>query len=79
MNMTQQTPAQLRATAEAALKPLGTKRIKLLAQAKELETELRPLVVQAVAMEVPYRKITELTGVASNTARLWWVKDTQGS
>ncbi|MGP3691755.1 hypothetical protein ACTVZO_45240 [Streptomyces sp. IBSNAI002] len=69
--MTQQTPAQLRATAEAALKPLGTKRIKLLAQLEEVEAELRPLIVQAVTMEVPYRRITELTAVASNTVRKW--------
>lgn len=72
--MTQQTPAQLRATAEAALKPLGSKRIKIKNQLDEVEAELRPLVVQAVAMEVPYRRITELTGVASNTARAWATK-----
>ncbi|MEU3438516.1 hypothetical protein [Streptomyces sp. NPDC006863] len=69
--MTQQTPAQLRANAEAALKPLGQRRIKLLAQLEELELELRPLIATAVAMEVPYRRITELTAVASNTARKW--------
>lgn len=69
--MTQQTPAQLRATAEAALKPLGTKRIKLTAQLEELEKALRPVIVQAVAMEVPYRRIYELTGVSPNTARAW--------
>lgn len=69
--MTQQTPAQLRASAEAALKPLGAKRIKLLAQLDEVEAELRPLIVQAVTMEVPYRRITELTAVASNTVRKW--------
>ncbi|WP_331718157.1 hypothetical protein OG565_33960 (plasmid) [Streptomyces sp. NBC_00138] len=69
--MTQQTPAQLRATAEEALKPLGQKRIKLLAQLDALDTELRPLVATAVAMEVPYRRINELTAVASNTARAW--------
>jgi hypothetical protein len=69
--MTQQTPAQLRAKAEAALKPLGQKRIKLMAQLEELEAELRPLIVSAIEMEVPYRRITELTAVASNTARAW--------
>lgn len=69
--MTQQTPAQLRATAEAALKPLGSKRIKIKTQLDEVEEQLRPLVVEAIRMEVPYRRITALTGVASNTARAW--------
>lgn len=69
--MTQQTPAQLRAEAEAALKTPGARRIKIKRQLDEVEQELRPLVVQAVAMEVPYRRITELTGVAPNTARAW--------
>ncbi|KOG25967.1 hypothetical protein ADK35_08050 [Streptomyces viridochromogenes] len=69
--MTQQTPAQLRAQAEEALKPLGQKRIKLLAQLEALEVELRPLVVEAVRMEVPYRRINELTAVSPNTATAW--------
>jgi hypothetical protein len=69
--MTQPTPAQLRAEAEAALKPLGQKRIKLLAQLEAVDAELRPLVAHAVTMEVPYRRITELTAVAPNTARAW--------
>jgi len=69
--MTQLTPAELRAQAEAALKPLGQKRIKLLAQLEEVERELRPLVANAVRMEVPYRRINELTAVAPNTARAW--------
>jgi hypothetical protein len=69
--MMQQTPAQLRAHAEAALKPLGQKRIKLLAQLDEVEAELRPLVVEAVRMEVSYRRISELTAVAPNTATAW--------
>lgn len=77
--MTQQTPAQLRAQAEEALKPLGQKRIKLLAQLEEVEAELRPLVVTAVRMEVPYRRINELTAVASNTASAWRRKaDSEG-
>lgn len=65
------TPAQLRAEAEAALKPLGQKRIRLLAQLEELEAELRPLVVHAVRMEVPFRRINELTAVSPNTAAAW--------
>ncbi|MEW2267995.1 hypothetical protein ACGF5T_35940 [Streptomyces sp. NPDC047853] len=69
--MTQKTPAELRAEAEAALKPLGQKRIKLLAQLDEVDRELRPLVKEAVRMEVPYRRINELTAVSPNTARAW--------
>jgi hypothetical protein len=66
-----QTPAQLRAQAEAELKPLGQRRIRLLAQLDDVETELRPLVVHAVTMEVSYRRIYELTGVSPNTAAAW--------
>lgn len=69
--MTQKTPRELRAEAEVALKPLGQKRIKLLAQLEAVDAELRPLVVEAVRMEVPYRRINELTAVAPNTARAW--------
>ena len=69
--MTQKTPAQLRAEAEAAIKPQGQKRIKLLAELEAIDRELRPLIAEAVRMEVPYRRINELTAVAPNTARAW--------
>lgn len=69
--MTQKTPAELRAEAEAALTPLGQKRIKLLAELEEIDRELRPLIAEAVRMEVPYRRINEISGVAPNTARAW--------
>jgi hypothetical protein len=69
--MTQKSPAELRADAEKAITPLGQKRIKLLAQLEEIDEELRPLVAEAVRMEVPYRRINELTAVAPNTARAW--------
>ncbi|MBQ0855733.1 hypothetical protein J8N05_47115 (plasmid) [Streptomyces sp. BH-SS-21] len=69
--MTQKTPAELRADAEASLKAPGQQRIKLLAQLEEIEEGLRPLVAEAVRMEVPYRRINELTAVAPNTARAW--------
>jgi hypothetical protein len=77
--MTQQTPAQLRAQAEEAIRPLGQKRIKLLAQLEEVEAVLRPLVVEAVRMEVAFRRINELTAVAPNTALAWRRKaDSEG-
>jgi hypothetical protein len=50
---------------------LGQKRIKLLAELEAVEAELRPLVAEAVRMEVPYRRINELTAVSPNTARAW--------
>ncbi|MFG2738450.1 hypothetical protein ACGFX7_26960 [Streptomyces harbinensis] len=69
--MAQMTPAQMRAQAEAALKPLGSKRIKLLAQIEEIDAQLKPLVRSARDVEVPFRRIAEITGVAPNTARAW--------
>ena len=69
--MTQKTPAQLRAEAETAITPLGQKRIRLLTQLEEIDRDLRPLIAEAVRMEVPYRRINELTAVAPNTARAW--------
>lgn len=69
--MTQKTPAQLRAEAEADLTPIGRKRLRLLAQLEELDAELRPALVDAVRMEVPLRRIYELTGVSPNTSRAW--------
>lgn len=75
--MTQKTPAQLRAEAEKALTPLGQKRVRLLAQLEEIDRDLRPLIAEAVRMEVPYRRINELTAVAPNTARAWATKSTE--
>ncbi|MFE3560567.1 hypothetical protein ACFXKW_37825 [Streptomyces sp. NPDC059193] len=69
--MTQKTPAELRADAEATLKPLGAKRIKLLAALEEIDEELAPLIRSARTVELPIRRITELTGVSPNTVRAW--------
>ncbi|OEJ93119.1 hypothetical protein [Streptomyces thermolilacinus] len=69
--MTQMTPAQLRADAEEALTPLGRRRIRLLAQLEEIDAELRPLIQRARAVEVPIRRIAELTAVSPNTVRAW--------
>lgn len=65
------TPADLRAAAIDTIRPLGQRRLHLLAELEALDADLRPRVAHAVAMEVPYRRITELTGVAPNTARSW--------
>jgi hypothetical protein len=69
--MTQKTPAELRADAEAALREPGQRRMELLAQLEELDAELRPLIREARRMEVPIRRITDLTAVAPNTVRSW--------
>jgi hypothetical protein len=69
--MTQKTPAQLRADAEATLRGPGQKRLRLLAQLDEVDAELRPLIESAREVELPIRRITELTGVAPNTVRKW--------
>ncbi|MFJ6701120.1 hypothetical protein ACIQM4_34405 [Streptomyces sp. NPDC091272] len=65
------TPAELRSAAEKALTAPGRRRIRLLAQLDALDAELRPLIQTARTMEVPLRRITELTGVAPNTVRAW--------
>lgn len=69
--MTQMTPAMMRAAAEDKLRPLGQRRIRLLTQLEEIDRDLRPLVTAARAVEVPIRRITELTAVAPNTVRAW--------
>lgn len=65
------TPAELRAAAEAALKPSGARRIRLLAQLDVVDAELRPLVAGAVRAEVSQRRISALTGLSTTTIRRW--------
>jgi hypothetical protein len=65
------TPAQLRAAAEDALKPLGQERIRLITRLEELDKELKPLVVQALAAEVSERRISVMTALARGTIRTW--------
>ncbi|NUV78216.1 hypothetical protein G6W47_28855 [Streptomyces sp. CAI-21] len=67
--MAQMTPAEMRAAAEAALTPLGRKRIRLLAELDKVEEELKPLVGAALRVEVPERRIAELTALARGTVR----------
>ncbi|MFJ3184422.1 hypothetical protein ACIPJN_39335 [Streptomyces sp. NPDC086796] len=69
--MTQKTPAQLRADAEAALTGPGQERIELLARLEEVDAKLKPLIRAARVAELPLRRITELTAVAPNTIRSW--------
>ena len=69
--MTQKTPAELRADAEKRLAPLGQKRMALLADLERLDAQLRPEIVQARSVELPIRRISELTTVSPNTIRSW--------
>ncbi|MBV1956246.1 hypothetical protein KUG12_18145 [Streptomyces sp. BV333] len=69
--MTQKTPAELRADAEKRLAPLGRKRMALLADLEQLDATLRPEIVQARSVELPIRRISELTTVSPNTIRAW--------
>ena len=65
------TPKALRAAAADALRAPGRRRLAALAKLDQLDTELRPLVIAAVTAEVPYRMITELTGLSHTTAIKW--------
>lgn len=65
------TPAELRAAAEAELTPIGAEYQRLLAELEDVKGELRPAVIAAVDVELPLRRIQELTGVSPNTATKW--------
>ena len=65
------TPAQLRALAEGELRPVAQRRVRLLAELAECETELRPLVRRAIRAEVSYRRISALSGLSPATIRAW--------
>ncbi|MFE9890674.1 hypothetical protein [Streptomyces scopuliridis] len=63
------TPAEMRDAAEQAMRPLGEERIRLLARLDEINEELRPLVRQALRVEVSERRIGEITALARGTIR----------
>lgn len=65
------TPARLRAQAEERLRPLGQRRIRLLAELEEVERELRPVVRDAVRVEVSQRRISALTALSTTTIGKW--------
>lgn len=65
------TPAQIRATVEDELRPVAQRRVRLLAELQECETELRPLVRKAVRAEVSYRRISALSALSPATIRSW--------
>ncbi len=70
-SMTRMTLAEMRAEAEEDLRPLGRKRIELMACLNEIDKELRPKVLAASEVEISARRIGELTGLARNTVTAW--------
>lgn len=77
MAETTPTPAQLRAAAEDALRPLGQERIRLVTRLEEIDAELKPLVARALEAEVSERRIGQLTALARGTVRSWGGKTTE--
>jgi hypothetical protein len=67
----QVTPEQRKAEAVVRLIEPGRRRLNLLAELDRLDVEIRPLVLAAIAAKVPYRRITELTGVSPVTLTRW--------
>lgn len=65
------TPAQLRARAEEKLRPLGERRIQMLADLEALEAELRPVIREAVRLEVSQRRISAMTALSTTTIGKW--------
>lgn len=65
------TPARLRAQAEEKVRPLGQRRIQLLAELEAIEAELRPVVREAVRAEVSQRKLSVMTALSTTTIAKW--------
>jgi hypothetical protein len=65
------TPKQLRATAEEALRQPGQRRIRALTELEAADAELLPFVANAVRNEVSLRRISTMTGLATNTVTAW--------
>ncbi|MGY0463026.1 hypothetical protein ACW14Y_22680 [Kitasatospora sp. cg17-2] len=65
------TPEDLRAHAVRQLSGVGNRRIELASELADLDSALRPLILEAVAAGVPYRRIEELTGVSRASVTRW--------
>jgi Trp operon repressor len=50
---------------------LGQRRIRLLAELEEVESQLRPIVQEAVRVEVSQRKISAMTALSTTTIGKW--------
>ena len=64
-------PEQERANAAAMLGALGLERLAVVRQLDALDEQLKPFVQQAVRAELPYRRISELTGYSRSTIARW--------
>lgn len=69
MTQRNQTVAEIRQAAEDKLRPIGERRLRLLAELEEIDRELWPLIIKARSAEVSLRRIQALTGVTPNTVR----------
>jgi hypothetical protein len=65
------TPEDARATAVRLLLEPGRERARLAAELERLDADLRPLVLGAIEAGVPYRRISELSGVSRATVARW--------
>jgi hypothetical protein len=67
--MTDETAAK--AEAIKALEKPGSRRIKLKADMRQVDAELKPLVADALRADVPIRMVSKMTGLSLNTVLLW--------
>ncbi|MEV8093715.1 helix-turn-helix domain-containing protein [Kitasatospora sp. NPDC085879] len=64
-------PEDRRAQAVRSLVEPGQRRRVLAAELEQVEAELRPMVLEAVAAGVTYRRIAELSGISRATVARW--------
>ncbi len=64
-------PEDRRAQAVRSLVEPGERRRGLAAELEQVEAELRPMVLEAVAAGVTYRRIAELSGISRATVARW--------
>ncbi|GFE24137.1 helix-turn-helix domain-containing protein [Streptomyces nigrescens] len=65
------TPEDARAKAVRQLMEPGQERTRLAAELERLDTKLRPLILEAIKVGVPYRRVAELTGISRATVARW--------
>jgi DNA-directed RNA polymerase specialized sigma24 family protein len=65
------TPEDARAQAVRQLMEPGKERVRLAAELERLDTQLRPLVLEAIKAGVPTRRVAELTGISRATVARW--------
>ena len=68
---TPSTPEERRALAVRSLMEPGGRRRMLVQELTEVDAALRPVVLGAVSVGVPYRRLEELTGIPRATVARW--------